>query len=204
MPTSASALAAAADSSHARERGRLVERGARTEHGHRAGDGERLGRQPPQPPPHRAADALGPEVRAPGRVLRGTADVAGGQLVDQLAEQERVASGRAVTGRAEAAPPPRGGGPHDRRRPPPPRAARAAARAPSAPSSARRGAPGRPRARPAGSPRRAARGRPRGVRRGTRASEATPRPPSAGRRPREQRLLRRQVGDQPVQALQRA
>ena len=87
---------------HARERGRLVERGARTQHGHRSGDRERLGTQPPQPPPHGAPDALGPEAGDPGRVLRRAADVAGGQLVDQLAEQERVASGRAVTRRREA------------------------------------------------------------------------------------------------------
>ena len=87
---------------HAREGGRLVERGARTQHGHRPGDRERLGRQTSQPPPHGAPDALGPEAGDPGRVLRRAADVAGGQLVDQLAEQERVASGRAVTRRREA------------------------------------------------------------------------------------------------------
>ncbi len=87
---------------HAGEGRCLVERGTRTENRHRARDCDRLARQLPQPPPDRAADALGPEVEHASCVLRGAVNVPCRELVEQLAEQERVPSCRTVARRAEA------------------------------------------------------------------------------------------------------
>jgi len=86
---------------HAGERRRLLEERAGTKDGHRTGDGERLGRELPQPPANGAPDALSPELGHPGRFLGRATDLPGDQLVDQLAEQERVASGGAVARRRE-------------------------------------------------------------------------------------------------------
>ena len=84
-----------------RERGRPRDGRERLEHGRGAHERPGVLRQPAQPQQHDARDGLGAHLLDPDGRGRGRRDAVGGELADELVEEERVAARRRVTGAAE-------------------------------------------------------------------------------------------------------
>ena len=79
----------------------IVERHRRAEDGDRLGDVGGVLVQSAQPAADRASNPLGAELQHAAGVCRRTAELHLGHLGDQLAEQERVATGGGVAGGRE-------------------------------------------------------------------------------------------------------